>query len=45
MVNYNGLEELVVLGVIETATGKECNYNEMANEGFSLVKKYDGIKD
>jgi RNA ligase len=45
VVNYNGLEELVVLGVIETATGKECNYNEMANEGFSLVKKYDGIKD
>jgi T4 RnlA family RNA ligase len=45
VVDYNGLEELVVLGVIETATGKECNYNEMANEGFSLVKKYDGIKD
>jgi RNA ligase len=45
VVNYNGLEELVVLGVIETATGKECDYNEMTNEGFVLVKKYDGIKD
>jgi RNA ligase len=45
VVDYNGLEELVVLGVVETATGKECNYNEMANEGFVLVKKYDGIKD
>jgi RNA ligase len=45
VVDYDGLEELIVLGVIETATGKECNYNEMANEGFSLVKKYDGIKD
>lgn len=45
VVDYNGLEELVVLGVIETATGKECNYDEMASEGFVLVKKYDGIKD
>ena len=45
VVDYNGLEELVVLGVIETATGKECNYDEMANEDFILVKKYDGIKD
>jgi len=34
-----------VLGVIETSTGKECEYSEMANEGFVLVKKYDGIKD
>ncbi len=45
VVDYNGLEELVVLGVIETATDEECNYDEMANEGFVLVKKYDGIKD
>ena len=45
VVNYNGLEELVVLGVIETSTGKECEYSEMVNEGFVLVKKYDGIKD
>ena len=45
VVDYNGLEELVVLGVVETATGKECNYNEMDSEGFVLVKKYDGIKD
>ena len=45
VVDYNGLEELVVLGVVKTATGKECNYDEMASEGFVLVKKYDGIKD
>jgi len=45
VVDYNGLEELIVLGVVETATGKECNYDEMASEGFVLVKKYDGIKD
>jgi RNA ligase len=45
VVDYNGLEELVVLGVVETATGKECNCDEMVNEGFVLVKKYDGIKD
>jgi len=45
VVDYNGLEELVVLGVIETATGRECSYDEMDSEGFVLVKKYDGIKD
>jgi len=45
VVNYDGLEELVVLGVIETSTGKECVFDEMKNEGFVLVKKYDGIKD
>jgi len=45
VVNYNGLEELIVLGVIETSTGKECKYSEMENEGFVLVKKYDGIKN
>jgi RNA ligase len=45
VVNYNGLEELIVLGVIETSTGKECKYSEMENEGFVLVKKYDGIRD
>ena len=45
VVDYNGLEELVVLGVIETATGRECKYDEMDSEGFVLVKKYDGIKD
>jgi RNA ligase len=45
VVDYNGLEELVVLGVVETATGKECNCDKMVNEGFVLVKKYDGIKD
>lgn len=45
VVNYNGLEELIVLGVIETSTGKECEYSEMENEGFVLVKKYDGIKN
>ena len=45
VVDYNGLEELVVLGVVETTTGRECNYDEMASEGFVLVKKYDGIKD
>lgn len=45
VVDYNGLEELVVLGVIETSTGTECKYDEMYNEGFVLVKKYDGIRD
>jgi T4 RnlA family RNA ligase len=45
VVNYGDMEELVVLGVIHTETGKEVGYSEMASEGFVLVKKYDGIYD
>lgn len=45
VVDYGGLEELVVLGVIETATGREVGYSKMATEGFVLVKQYDGIYD
>jgi RNA ligase len=45
VVNYGDLEELVVLGVLNTQTGEECDFSEMKNEGFVLVKKYDGVKD
>jgi RNA ligase len=45
VVNYGDLEELVVLGVINTQTGEECDFLEMENEGFVIVKKYDGVKD
>jgi T4 RnlA family RNA ligase len=45
VVDYGNVEKLVVLGVIETKTGKEVEFSEMANEGFEIVKKYDGIKD
>ncbi len=45
VVNYGDLEELVVLGVLNTQTGEECDFSEMKNEGFVLVKKYDAVKD
>lgn len=41
VVDYGSIEELIVLGVIETKTGIEVNYNEMKSEGFKLVNKYD----
>ncbi len=41
VVDYGDTEELYVLGVVETATGRECKYHEMSNEGFKLAKKYD----
>jgi RNA ligase len=45
VVDYKGQEKMVVLGVIETETGRDSKFHEMKNEGFEIVKKYDGIKD
>ena len=45
MVNYGGVEKMVVLGAYHTDTGLEVSIDEMANEGFDVVKKYDGVKD
>lgn len=45
VVDYGGMEELIVLGVIETFTGKEVEYEMMESEGFKIVKKYNGISD
>jgi RNA ligase len=45
VVDYGDIEELFVLGVIETVTGDEVNFHEMQSEGFILAKKYNGIKD
>jgi len=45
VVDYGDDEKLVVLGVIETETGKECDFFEMENEGFDIVRKYHGIND
>ena len=41
VVDYGDVEELIVLGVIETKTGNEVSYDEMRSEGFKLVKRYD----
>lgn len=45
VVDYGDYEGLIVLGVYDNATGKESSIDEMKNEGFDVVKKYDGISD
>jgi RNA ligase len=44
VVNYDGQERLVLLGIINTETGDELPHNELF-EGFDVVKKYDGVRD
>jgi hypothetical protein len=38
VVDYNGEERLVLLGIINTETGEELQHNELF-EGFDVVKK------
>jgi RNA ligase len=45
VVEYNGQERLVLLGIIKTETGKEILHHALPFEEFDVVKKYDGIKD
>lgn len=42
VVDYHGMEDLILLAVIETATGKELSLEDV---GLPMVKKYDGVKD
>lgn len=42
VLDYGDKEELVLLGMIETATGKELPLTDI---GFTIVKKYDGLTD
>jgi len=42
VLDYGDKEELVLLGMIETATGKELPLMDI---GFPMVKKYDGLTD
>ena len=42
VLDYGAKEALVLLGMIETATGKEL---PLADIGFPIVKKYDGLND
>jgi T4 RnlA family RNA ligase len=44
VVNYDGQEKLVLLGIINTDTGEELTYDELF-VGFDVVKKYDGVRD
>ena len=45
VVDYGGVEKLVVIGVYNNETGKECKFDLMESEGFEIVKRYDGITD
>ncbi|MFK7982742.1 MAG: T4 RnlA family RNA ligase [Saprospiraceae bacterium] len=42
VLDYGEKEALVLLGMVETATGKEL---PLADIGFPIVKKYDGLTD
>jgi RNA ligase len=41
VVDYGELSELIVIGVINTDTGREVEFDWMEADGFKLVKRYD----
>lgn len=43
VVNYGETKDLVLLAIIETATGRDIDLSE--NVGFNVVKKFDGLTD
>lgn len=49
VVDYGDMEDLVLLAIIETKTGKEESYDEVVNfamsGGMPVVKRYEGITD
>ena len=45
VVDYNGQERLVLLGIINTETGEELPYDDISFDGWDIVEKYDGIRD
>ena len=45
VVNYNGQERLVLLGIIKTESGEEIPYDEILWDGWDIVKKYNGVRD
>jgi RNA ligase len=45
VVDYGDAEKLVVLGAYNNETGKEVEVDEMVNEGWDIVNKYDGVND
>ncbi len=42
VIDYAGLEDIVLLAVIDTQSGQDT---DQENSGFSTVKRYDGVKD
>jgi RNA ligase len=45
VVDYKGVEKLVVLACFHSEKGVEGDISEMVSEGWEVVKKYDGITD
>jgi len=45
VVDYGDEEKLVVLGAYNNETGKEVAVDEMVNEGWDIVNRYDGVND
>jgi RNA ligase len=45
VVDYGGREDLVLLAVIETATGRELPLDDFADFGLPLVRRLDGCED
>lgn len=48
VVDYKGIEDLVLLAMVDTTTGKELEYSELVQrhaKDFTIVKKYQGIRD
>lgn len=42
VLDYNGLEDLIMIAVVDNATGMDLPLEDI---GFPLVKRYDGISD
>ena len=45
VVDYGNIEDVVMLGEINTETGEESNLDHYTNSIFNVVKEYNGIKD
>lgn len=45
VVDYKGEDKLVLLGMIETSSGKEIPYDDYINWPGDLVVRHDGIRD
>ena len=45
VVDYNGMEDVVMLGKRKTHCGTEWDIENYRDYGFNVVKRYDGIKD
>lgn len=45
VIDYGGTEDLFLLAVIDTASGRELPLCDFADLGFPIVKRYDGLKE